>query len=90
MSYTVKDAQDVMEELGSEFTLKAFLQTVTQHRQKEYIDLMYRCKDETSPFNAAHRHFGQKLSEIAQKAGYDFIEEAYVEDIFGNRNRNVI
>jgi hypothetical protein len=98
MAYTVKDVLDelfkdadhIMQQFGDKFTLKQFLQTVSQEKQARYIELLYRCKDDTSPFNAAHRHFGQKLSEVAQKAGYNRIEDGYVEDIFGNRTRNVI
>lgn len=89
------DVDQVMADLSrdsGEFTLKRFLQTVTQRKQDAYIELLHRCRahPSASPFNAAHQHFGNHLSHLAQQAGYDRFEEGYTEDIFGNPTRNIV
>lgn len=85
MAYTVKDvlevlfkdAPQVMESLSAksgEFTSQQFLKQIAQQNQQAYVELLNRCLQSTgnpSPFNAAHQHIGNKLSEVARKAGYD-------------------
>ena len=61
-----KNATAIMRELDggtNQFTMKQFLQTVTQRNQEAYIDLLQQCRKHpsASPFNAAHQHFGKKL-----------------------------
>ena len=106
MAYTVKDvleelfdgATDVMETLcekhGGEFTSQQFLKHVAQQKQTVYIELLNRCTahPSASPFNAAHQHIGNKLSEIAQKAGYDGPhDEGRTEtDIFDNPTGRIV
>ena len=102
-SYEVKDvlvilfenADALMEELSAEsgeFTLKQFLHKATRHNQEAYIELLRRCiaHPSATPFNAAHQHFGNKLSELAQKSGYKRFKEGTVNDIFGNQTKNIV
>jgi hypothetical protein len=89
------DAEAVMAELSEEtgeFTLKQFLQTVTQRKQVAYIELLNRCRAHptASPFNAAHQHFGNRLSHLAQQAGFKRVEDGYTEDIFGNPTKKIV
>jgi hypothetical protein len=102
--YEVKDvlavmfehADDIMAELSADsgaFTFKRFLQTITQRNQLSYIELLQRCTkhpNNPSPFNAAHQHIGSKTAEVAQKAGFARVEDGYVDDIFGNRTKNIV
>ena len=90
------DAHSLMAELSAQdgtFTLKQFLQAATQRNQPAYIALLNRCLADpaVSPFNAAHRHFGQRLSLVAQQAGYqrETISKGDT-DIFGNPTDAVI
>ncbi|MBZ0299672.1 MAG: hypothetical protein K8J31_08035 [Anaerolineae bacterium] len=93
-----RDALTVMEVLckknNGEFTSQQFLKHVAQQNQGIYIELLNRCLEHpsASPFNAAHQHIGNKLSEIAQKAGYDGPhDEGRTEtDIFDNPTGRIV
>ncbi|MBI5670657.1 MAG: hypothetical protein HZC41_21910 [Chloroflexi bacterium] len=93
-----KDASRIMDELtiqnGGEFTSQQFLKYVAQHNQAAYIELLNRClaHPAASPFNAAHQHIGNKLSEVARKAGYEgpFDEGRTETDIFDNPTGRIV
>jgi hypothetical protein len=105
MSYQVKDVLDnffdgseaIMRQLSAktgEFTSQQFLKHVAQQKQEIYIELLNRClaHPNASPFNAAHQHIGNKLSELAQKAGYHGPDKQgrTETDIFGNSTERVV
>lgn len=96
-----QDTTRLMESLanknGGQFTSQQFIKALVQQptKQRLYVELLYRClasDGNPSPFNAAHQHLGWKLSEMAQKAGYDGPhDEGRIEtDIFGNPTGRIV
>jgi hypothetical protein len=86
-----ENALEVMESLGSEFTSQEFVKRIAQRNQRAYVELLWECRDRDGIFNAAHEHIGGRLSQVAQKNGYEMTKEGRTElDIFGNSTGRVV
>jgi hypothetical protein len=83
-----EDAEQLMWDLSEAtgyFTNHAFLRSAFQRKQAAYIGLLNAAlvdnPDKENLFNQVHLHVGRRLSDVAQKAGYQQDKNADVQEV---------
>ena len=66
---------EVLDQLGDEFTFEDFRKKMTQRNQVAYIDLLLKCRDYEHPFGQAHRFIADRFRPLIKKRGYRRINE---------------
>lgn len=83
----MKSADKIVDEVADgqgTFTLEDFLYALMRGKQKEYIEVLYLCRNNKHPFNSAHSQIGKRLRQTLGDEYQDSVVDGTTVDVFHN------
>jgi hypothetical protein len=74
----------IIDQMPETFTSHDFILALAQQYQREYIDVLYACRDEDNPFMVAHIRLAKGLNHFPEKV--EKSERVNSKNIFGGWN----